>query len=503
MTRPLSRVQRALPSVPGARHREGSAPSGHRPAFTLALCLVLSLGSLACSVDVPVLLPPPFGPGKPQPPRLFFPTGMVVARSGHLLVANANFDHAYDSGALVSLDPAWLASVFSSTNPLVRDEQIPSSAFTSAALIGSYAGPLVLDDAAFGGQNAVQTAYTGSRDSNILAGVQVDAAGMLSCRGTGGTDCRTGVINLGLADNLESPYGIAAGFSHPPGAAQDLPTIFVSALSPHIDQINSGTAYTSAPVAALDATNPGSILYSVLASLNNGVVNVAGGIGAGPIVFDGARRNLILGGCYQRFPNSTQGNPSTGKCVPGTVPNQLRILSVDSGSDSSVRIVDLSATVRGSEVNWMTLGPEDANGRAHTLYATVRNPDVLVEIELPDDPGTLPFVTRATSLPSAPGQIVRILRPAGAPPGGELLGITGATSGTVDLFDVAAGQVVSRIERLGEVPYSIVQLPPAPGDTNAHLVAAVFGDCRLGLIEVSYAQPWQTRLRARMGTCPP
>lgn len=467
----------------------------HR-AFFAVLCLPLCLAG--CSVDLPVLLPPPFGPGSPpSPPRLFFPTGMAIARSGHLIIANGNYDHAFDSGSMVSMDPAWLASVFNDPNPLVRDEQIPSAAFTSAALIGGYSGPVVLDDAAFGGTNAITTAYTASRDSNTLDAVQIDAAGMLTCKKLGGTDCRAGTIDLAAVDHLEAPYGIAAGFSHPPGAAADLPTIFVSALSPHIDQVLNGQAYTSAPVAALDATDSSHILYSMLASSG------PDGIGAGPILFDRGRRNLILGGCYQRFPNSTQGTPSSGKCLLGSRPNYLRVMSVDSGSDTTVNLVDISAQTRGNDVTGMVLGPEDASGRAHNLYVSVRNPDLLVEVTLSDDPAVVPFVSRASPLPISPAGILRITLPPGVTEQGDLLAIAAAGNSAVDIFDAASGQVVSQIERLGTTPFSIVQLPPAAGDANAHLIASVFADCRLAFIEMSYAQPWKTRLRGRLGSCPP
>jgi|GEM_PF-1665711 len=474
-------------------------PCAQLLAVCLGLCLPLSTG---CSVEVPVLLPPPFGPGKPpDAPRLFFPTGMAVARTGHLLIANGNFDHAFDSGTLVSMDPAWLASVFSDPNPLVRDEQIPSAAFTSAVLIGGYSGPIALDDDAFGGQNPVTTVYTASRDTNTLDAVQVDAAGLLSCKTLGGTDCRKGVIDLAAVDNLEAPFGIAAGFSRPPGAAADLPTIFVSALSPHIDEVVNGTAYTSAPVAAMDATDPTHILYSMLSS--SSLLSVANGIGAGPMLFDRGRRTLILGGCYQRFPNSTQGTPSTGKCLIGAQPNYLRFMSVDSGADTTVHLIDISSQTRGNDVTGMVLGPEDASGRAHKLYVSVRSPDLLLEVTLTDEPGVVPFVSRATSLPISPAGIVRIALPPGVTEQGDLLAIAAAGNSAVDIFDGASGLIVSQIERLGTTPFSIVQLPPAAGDLNAHLIASVFADCRLAFIEMSYAQPWKTRLRGRLGSCPP
>ena len=68
-------------------------------ALPTACLLAALLGG--CTVSVPVLLPPPFGPSDPpDAPRLFYPTGMAVAPSGWLLVNNANFDRGFDSGTI-------------------------------------------------------------------------------------------------------------------------------------------------------------------------------------------------------------------------------------------------------------------------------------------------------------------------------------------------------------------------------------------------------------------
>ena len=61
-------------------------------AICLSALLALSCGS------PPEFLPPPFGPEGQGPTRLFFPTGLAVLPDGSLLVANGNFNHAYDGG---------------------------------------------------------------------------------------------------------------------------------------------------------------------------------------------------------------------------------------------------------------------------------------------------------------------------------------------------------------------------------------------------------------------
>ena len=85
-----------------------------RAAAPVALLALAAASILACSTP-PLLLPPPFGPdqSKPQPTRLFFPTGLAVQpTSGHLLVVNGNFNHEFDSGSLVAIDPNYLKAAF-------------------------------------------------------------------------------------------------------------------------------------------------------------------------------------------------------------------------------------------------------------------------------------------------------------------------------------------------------------------------------------------------------
>src|SRR5262249_27650458 len=67
----------------------------------------------ACSSAPPELLPPPFGPDGPSPPRLFFPTGLAqVPDGGALLVANGNFNRAFGSGTVVSVSRAYVDTLF-------------------------------------------------------------------------------------------------------------------------------------------------------------------------------------------------------------------------------------------------------------------------------------------------------------------------------------------------------------------------------------------------------
>lgn len=472
-------------------------------AATLALraAPLALVALLAACPTPPEVLPPPFGPDASNPdpnPRLFFPTGLQAAPSGHLLVVNGNFDRGFDAGLLVSLDPVWLQGVFAGPSVTSTDPKlsvpIPRTAFTGLALIGNYAGPLGLSEDG-------TVAITGSRDSGILNAVKLDpATGALSCApgAAGERDCRAGAVNLGTAAELEGPYGIANGFFRLPGTTADVKAMFVSGITAHIDQIVSGQLYARGRFAALDPADPSKVLFAG----NTSTATIAGGIGGGPLVFHAQRRQLIHAGCYQRYPNSTTGVPSTGKCGGTNTSNLLRFISVDEGELDDIRLVDISSDVRSNDTTSLVLGNEDpATGVPRTLYAAVRSPDLLVELDLPTDPTITPTVRRATPVPVTPFSAFRVQRPAGKP-GADLIVLTASGNGTLDVFDSASGQVVARVDKLGNLPYAIAQLPPKPGDAAARLVITVFGECRLAAVEVPFDQPWRASLKARLGSCP-
>lgn len=462
-----------------------------------ALFALLLLG---CGAP-PLVLPPPFGQVGDQTPRLFFPTGMAVTGDGGLLVANGNYNHAFEAGTMVSLDPAWINALYARglrcEKPLNNtlpaqfspgcDDPIPTTAFRGIAMIGNYAGPLTLDDAG-------TSAYTGSRDTNILNGVSLLPNGGLYCRGgsSSDTDCRKGVIDLGAAAFLEGPYAIVPGVGRMPGSDADARVLYVAALIPHVDQIQTGQLYTSATVAALAMNDPTQVVYSMLASsyyLDNGV-------GVGPMVFDPVRRQLFMSGCFQRYLGGT-GSPSSGRCSSLTS-NILRVLDVDAGPTSQVRSYDMSINPStGSTSGLLLTGGDPASGKPpDTLWASVRTPDALIAMDLPAAPSAAPAIRQVISLPVSPADLVRIPRPGAS----DLIAVVASRLGALVLYDTGTRAVVAQVERLGDVPFTLKMLPSPLG--TARLAASVFGDCRVAFLEVPLNQPWQAALRGRAGSCP-
>jgi hypothetical protein len=464
----------------------------------LALCLA------ACAAP-PQLLPPPFGPGDPTNPRLFFPTGMAVLPDGALLVANGNFDHAFDSGTVVSIRKSYLDAFFArrfqgqkldcdvpAAQALAQgcDDDVtlhPAEVFGGAAMIGNYAGPLALNSDA-------TIAYTGSRDTNRLNAVSVLADRSLQCAPGAGTgqDCRQGVIDLGLS-GVNGPYSIVAGDLNLPGQAAQ-PVLFVASLVPRVDEISSSLLLTDAPVVALDVRDPAqppAVLFQMLASSRF----VANGSAVGPMVFDAARRQLLLSGCYERFASGAAGEPGSRKCFnPGV--NYLRTLKVDAQGAAQVGLFDMVGDVLSTDTTALLLGDE-VGGVPTTLWATMRSPDVLVRIELPLQPSVAPRVRQIIPLPIAPAELVSIPR-TGAP---DLLAIIAEGLGAVVIYDTGQMQVQAQVERLGDSPFTI-KLLPSSDPATAQLAVSVFGSCRIALVEVPLDKPWTAALRGRAGSCP-
>ena len=519
----------AAPRQSALRSPSPLASVAARPLLTASLLAAVCAVALctACA-EPPALLPPPFGPDQdaPKPTRLFFPTGLAVQpTSGHLLVVNGNFNHEFDSGTLVSLDPKYLADAFAAPpadpskplEPLVQ--QIPaghsasstpycggdkSGAYCGAVMIGSYGGPFLFDRSGL-------RAYTGSRDSSTLDGVTIKpSTGELSClyQPDGSRDCRAGVVNTRASYNIEGPYTLVNGFARLPGtpAAQpDQEVMFVNQLTPSVDRIESNILFTSSRVAALlpyDAASTGPASYYVAAASD---AYTAGGVGAGPVVFDAGRRQLILGGCYSRYSSGSVGEPSSGKC--GSVStNYLRFMGVDEGSNAGVRLVDIKGDVLSTDTEALALGGLDTSvtpAQYRTLYVATRFPDLLAEFELPSDPRRPLALRRATPMPISPAQILLLKRPASLGQSlPDLLLVSAESSGSVAIYDATAGQVVAQVERLGSAPFAMVQLADSADGTKAQVALSVFQDCRIALIDIDYARPWQARLRARLGSCP-
>ena len=462
------------------------------------LRLTLALLAVAACTAQPEFLPPPFGPTHPTTTRLFFPTGLAVLADGSLLVANGNFNHAFDGGTIVSVRKSWLDAVFAqqldcdvATPAAACDDDVSTHAdevFGGAAMIGNYAGPLLLNDTG-------DLAFTASRDSNALDAVAVNPDLSLTCApGTGTTpDCRKGLIDL-------SPYGVLGPFSIVAGdvslpAEAPRRAIFVSAMTPRIDSVDNGNLGTTGLVAALDMANPSQLLFTLFSGPGFAAdVSPGQGTTVGPMVFDPVRHQLVMGGCFQRFPGTGSGDPATGACLVNF--NYLRFLDVNAQAGGLLQLFDLYQDVQSTTTTGLLLAdPDPVTQAPTTLWATVRAPDALVQIDLPLAPSIQPSVRRIVPLPVEPADLVRIPRP-GKP---DLIAVATEKNSAVAIYDTGLRQVVAQVGRLGDSPFALKLL--SSDATSARLAVTLFRSCSVGLLEVPLDAPWNTKLRQRMGKC--
>jgi hypothetical protein len=465
-----------------------------------ALCASLLC---ACSFPAPpTLLPPPFGPdpARPEPARFFFPTGIAIdPSSSWVVVTNSNADRLYDAGAMYSLRAADLFPPGTAAGDTVP---FPVSALAGTVITGNHTGPLVL---------AGGTAYTGSRDTNRLNAVKLDpATGALSCTGSPGSsgseDCRAGSIDLNNVAQVEGPFGIATGRIRPPGAADDVEAVMVTALVPHIDDVQSGSLFFSSHLAALRADSTQFLFSATVTNRLDG----SGGVGAGPMVFDDRTREAILSGCFTRFGSaSAGGEPSTLKCgfIAGGA-NLLRFVPMDAGKSASARLYDLGPQIHSTDTTGLALGDTDVATGLRRLYLTTRAPDTVVRVALPAHPAFAPVVEMVATISSQPSQILRLERPTGTT-GPDLLAITGVgtyetstKAGKLILFDGMLGRVVGQVDGIGDTPFAIAQFKPVSGAASARLAVTLFGGCGISLIDVPYDRPGGATVLATIGSCP-
>jgi hypothetical protein len=490
--------------------------------FPLIAALLLAAG---CE-KLPVKQPPGFGGGETaqQNSQLFFPSALAVMPDQTLLVANGNFSHAFAGGTLLSIGGDFIKAIFDDNGRLgidcsqagVDSGGVPcthqlseANAVLSGVLIGNYAGDIGMDDSLtdparfFAGGG---TAYISARDSNTIDAVRVAPGGGLTCvpgLGITPTDCRAGILNTSTAlnadqktpVNLDGPYTIVAGDTSISGQPSQR-VMFVASLVPHVESIESGVPITTSEVAVLSQASPQIPLFTMIAS---GEFIGGNGAGIGPMLYDGVRRRLVLAGCYARFGGTGAGEPATSKC-PNNGSNLLRFLSVDGSNTVLPTFYNLFGDVRSDDLSNMVFAdPDPVTGAPTTLWATMRNPDVLVKIDLPVNQSVNPRVRLVIPVPGVPSQLVLIPRAQG-----DLIAVTVERAGAVVVVDTGTNQVVANVERIGDTPTGL-KLFQMTNDTSsapvARLVATAFAGCSVAFVEVPLNDPASSSLRGRIGAC--
>jgi hypothetical protein len=265
-------------------------------------------------------------------------------------------------------------------------------------------------------------------------------------------------------------------------------------MTPRIDTITGSTLYTSGVVAALDMGDPTQTLFSMI---DGSSFDVSIGTAVGPTLYDSVRHRLVMGGCFQRFASSGAGEPGTGRCG-GAGRNLIRFLDVDARDSALAEFFDIFGDVSSVETVAIAFADFDpATNAPTTLWATLRNPDSLVKIAMPLDPSVGLRVQQISPMPISPADLVRIPRAGQS----DLLAIVAEKANAIVLYDTGTQEVVGQVENLGDTPFSLALV--GNDGTSARLAVTVFKGCKLALIEVPLAAPWQAQLRGRAGVCSP
>jgi len=381
--------------------------------------------------------------------RLHFPTGLAVHPTLPILfVANSNFDLSYSNGAVLGANLQWLYQ-------RLQDGDIPieriESPFTSAALVPSIGGPLLMSP---DGKHL----YHVGRQDNLLVALDVDAsedALFLHCgdRTEGLPDCTTGDHVEALAN--DDPFGLAV---RPSGNGWQ---VLVGALR------NGGLHFVQH-----DPGVSGENRLVAVTRLNLG--------------------NDDRGASLALLP-SVAGMPeyllASGRVIPGTDPAQghVRFLSLDEGPTGVTGRLDLRNEAGAMDVRGVAVSA--ARERA---YAVVKYPASLVEIDMRRDPGGVPSgrVLRTTQLGKEPSTVALYEPPSGP----NLILTVSFRDGLLVALDMDTLEIFDVVRDVGKNPFDI-----AVDTRNGFAFVSNFNDDTVAVIRLPRGQLENGQLDLRFG----
>lgn len=451
-------------AAPEANH--GAAPAVRRALRLAALAMLLPL--LGCEGTADGLPPPPFDR---TPARFFFPTGIAATPDGRsLLVANSNFDRAYNGGTLLQIELA--AFDRAAAEPTRRLADLPAEHVLGQGRIDSFAGPVAV--------NADGTAaYVTSRDRDLLMRAPLQA-GNLACPQL---DCTADAIRLGV-QGLGDPFDLVLGELHLPGGAGPEPVIFVSHLAP------SGTATTSNEAYA--AVIPERLAAASLNPFSSGAYRVSlGRQGAAAIAFEPQGGQLFAGGCFLRVPGESVVACRLDVNDPLARRNILRVLLPGAGPTAPVPQFDLGP-VTGGRAETLDI---ELSSDGSLLYVATTRPNALLVLERPQ-PGAsaAPVVRAVIPLAQSPGQLHVLPGPAG-----DLVAATAIADDALLLVDPVAGRVAAQLVPVGDAPFDLTSVATPDGH---RLFVSLFQGCAVAAVDVPAGAPFQARHVATLGACP-
>lgn len=474
----------------------------------MRLVSLLALSSVLVGCQADVALPAPVD-------RFYFPSAIThldnPARPGGdgvLVVASANFDKRFASGAVTAVDLDALPTrlpAFGTTpsSPVVQLPAIRSTSvtgvgdggFSDTVLIAAFAGQMAALEL---GPNAWRVFVpTRSERQRVHAiDLRLGAGGAsLSCFNSTERDCGQVATSLtqfeSSADGLPRAPG-AFGVALRPrtcavaadcgGAGAEVPGYECRASRCVAKPGDGGAEEPAADVLVTHITQADTLAPNATSQPRGYLVKLRSeamdlttdsflplGAGATHSVAVGSRWSFVSGRFVSPLGNLIRlVDPATGTVI-------------SSGLESVFRVAESRGIALGSD--------------ERRVYLLGRSPDALLVASIDDPRADSPRlqIIRGNPLPDAPNELAVLSRPGR----GDLLAITCTNAGVLALYDDDVGDVVVQVPGVGVQPFGLAVDRRGAG---ARLYVSNFQDGRVAVIDVpDLDQPQAARLVAHLG----
>lgn len=451
---------------PCARRFEARADSPLRLASLIALVV---LAVAACDNGAEDGLPPP--PFDGEPARFFFPTGIAVTPDGeHLLVANSNFDRAFNSGTLLQIDLAAFDEAAGAADR--RTDTLPAAQVVARGRIDSFAGPLA--------SNAAGTSvWLATRNRDLLIRAPLDG-GRLSCPND---DCSTDAIPLG-PQGMDDPFSVVPAEVILPGGTAPEPVVVVNHLAPE----GASDAEQSGWIAVI----PERVASASQKPFENGAFRIRmGEYTTSALAWSDVTGRLFAGGCFLRVAGESVVACRVDFERAEASQNILRSVQLAAGPDAQPLTSQLG-TLTGGRAE--TLDVALSSDRS-LLYVATKTPNALLVV-VPPEPGStaIPTLRAVIPLASTPGRLHVIARPEG-----DLVAATALEDDALLLVEPAAGRVAAQVLPVGDGPYDVTSVETEDGH---RLFVSLFFSCGVAAVDVPASRPFDAAVVSTVGACP-
>jgi hypothetical protein len=424
--------------------------------------LLLALALAACSEATSENLPPL--------DRFYFPIGVATTRLAGgtaLLVASSNYDLRYagaDGGTFLSVDPAATPAPDGRLDPI------------GAERIDSYAGPVVVADAATCAGDRDPVAIVASRFDDQIYRFGIGVLGELTC----GADCVRGSLH-----GFDAPFAVAVACRAGTPPALSTRKAFVGYLDPPASSRGSGLG---AWMTELDLDVPGATREIEL--------------GDGPVramAYDAAANRLWAttqsSGSHALLHSVLLSDPRWQGATPREAVDTIDLFPFVHGAELRSIAVG-TAPVAGVSRLFLTARLYDAEAQGASGYRPIGDVGgVLIVLDVAEGSDGKPqfWVHPAKDIGIGVEEVAVVKRTA---PGADLLVITASGEGILFIYDDEYGSVFPVSGRsdlgapiLGDRPMALAVDQPSPG-APANVYVAAFGSHAVKSFVLDPGAPW-------------